>query len=167
MSTEAQLAGAGKVVRINYTLRDDAGTVLDSSAEGEPLEYLHGASNIIPGLERAIEGRATGETLSVKVAPADGYGERDRPARQPVSPAAFPKGLPLRAGMRFATEDEDGDTVPVWIAEVTSEAVFLDFNHPLAGTTLNFEVEVLGVRDATGEEIAHGHPHGPGGHHHH
>lgn len=167
MSSDVQRAAAGKVVQIHYILRGEIGEELDSSAGGEPLEYLHGASNIIPGLEKAITGHAPGDHVDIAVAPADGYGERDRPSRQPVPRTAFPPAVQLRPGMRFATEDEDGGTIPVWVVEVTEEAVFLDFNHPLAGTTLHFAVDVVSIRDASAEEMEHGHPHGPGGHHHH
>ncbi|GMV40422.1 MAG: peptidyl-prolyl cis-trans isomerase [Myxococcales bacterium] len=166
MESSTQRAAAGKVVQVHYSLWNDKGEQIESSRDSDALTYLHGAGNIIPGLERAITGKAIGDTLEVSVAPADGYGDRDRPAHQPVPRSAFPKGAPLNAGMRFTTESGGGDVVPVWIAEVTEDTVFIDFNHPLAGQVLRFEVEVVGVRDATREEVAHGHPHGAGGHHH-
>lgn len=166
MESSTQRATAGKVVQVHYSLWNDKGEQIESSRDADALTYLHGASNIIPGLERAITGKAIGDTLEVSVAPVDGYGERNRPTRQPVPRSAFPKGAPLTAGMRFTTESDDGDVVPVWIDEVTEDTVFIDFNHPLAGQVLRFEVEVVGVRDATREEVAHGHPHGVGGHHH-
>jgi FKBP-type peptidyl-prolyl cis-trans isomerase SlyD len=160
-----QRAENGKVVQIHYSL-STGGQPLESSRGGEPLTYLHGAQNIIPGLEKAIAGRGPGETLSVDVPPAEGYGERNRPERQEVPRVAFPPNVEIQAGMRFVTES-DGEAVPVWVDEVTEDTVYIDFNHPLAGHTLRFDVEVLTVRDATQEEVTHGHPHGPGGHHHH
>lgn len=166
MESTPQLVATGKVVQIHYSLWNDAGQKIESSRDNEALTYLHGASNIVPGLERAIAGKKAGDTLEVSVAPADGYGLRDRPESQPVPRAAFPEGMPLSAGMRFTTEIADGNVVPVWVESVTDETVTIDFNHPLAGKVLRFEVEVLDVRDASQEEIAHGHPHGAGGHHH-
>lgn len=160
------IAAAGKVVSIHYTLRNDAGDVLDSSGGGAPLEYLHGAGNIIPGLEDAIEGKGQGENVKVSVKPEDAYGERRGPGPQAVPRAAFPPGVQVAAGMQFAVEGPDGQPVPVWVVNVTETQVFIDVNHPLAGETLHFDVDVQGVRDATAEELSHGHPHGPGGHNH-
>jgi FKBP-type peptidyl-prolyl cis-trans isomerase SlyD len=160
-------ATAGKVVSIHYTLTDDDGDVLDSSRDGEPLDYLHGHGGIVPGLERAVEGKAVGASLKVTVPPKDGYGEPSGPGPRKVPRDAFPEDVELEAGMQFFAPGPKGKPVPVWVTEVTPDQVEIDTNHPLAGATLHFDVEVVKIRDASKDEIAHGHPHGPGGHHHH
>lgn len=155
------------VVEIAYTLRTDEGEVLDASEPGSPLSYLHGAQNIVPGLERALTGRAVGEKLDVRVVPSEGYGERDPDATRKIPRSAFPPGMPLEPKQQLVMADERGRRFPVWIAEVAADAVTIDLNHPLAGAHLNFAIEIVSVRPATEEELSHGHPHGPGGHHHH
>ena len=162
----SKTAGDGKVVTIHYTLRDDDGDVVDSSIGGEPLEYLHGAGNIVPGLENALAGKGIGDTLKVTVAPADGYGEKQGEPRR-VPRDAIPKDADLEEGMQLFVRGPDGEPFPVWVVAVADDHVMLDANHPLAGENLHFEVEVTAVRAATKEEVEHGHPHGPGGHHHH
>ena len=157
----------GTVVEIAYTLRTDGGEVLDASGPGEPLGYLHGAQNIVPGLEEGLTGRRAGEKLMVRVAPADGYGERDEEATREVARTAFPPNMPLEPQQQLVLADEGGRRFPVWVAKVGPEIVTIDLNHPLAGVHLNFEVEIVSVRAATETEVQHGHPHGPGGHHHH
>jgi FKBP-type peptidyl-prolyl cis-trans isomerase SlyD len=154
-----------QVVSIHYTLRNDAGDVLDSSAAGEPLTYLHGHGNLIPGLERELAGKNTGDKLSVKIAPADAYGEYDKALVQRVPRRAL-KGVPdVRVGMRLQAQTEHGPRA-VTVTQLTGDLVTLDGNHPLAGQNLNFEVEVGEVRAASAEELEHGHVHGPDGHHH-
>jgi FKBP-type peptidyl-prolyl cis-trans isomerase SlyD len=154
-----------QVVSIHYTLRDDAGEVIDSSAKREPLAYLHGHGNLIPGLERELNGKRTGDRLQVKIAPADAYGEYDRNLVQQV-PRRSLKGIPdVRVGMRLQAQSEHGARA-VTVTQVSGDMVTLDANHPLAGKNLNFDVEVTEVRPATAEELSHGHVHGPGGHHH-
>jgi len=149
------------VVTIHYTLKDDADQVLDSSAGREPLAYLHGHGNIVPGLERELAGKAVGDRLKVRVPPGDGYGEYDRALVQKV-PRRTLKGIPdLRVGMRLQAGHQ-----PVTVTRIAGDMVTLDGNHPLAGQTLNFDVEITAVRAATEEELAHGHVHGAGGHHH-
>jgi FKBP-type peptidyl-prolyl cis-trans isomerase SlyD len=155
------------VVEIEYILRTDGGEVLDQSGPGEPLSYLHGAQNIVPGLESALTGRAVGDELTVHVAPADAYGERMDDATRNIPRTAFPPRMHLQQGAQLVLADESGRRFPVWIAEVGADSVVVDMNHPLAGTPLNFQVKVVSVRAASEEELAHGHPHGPGGHHHH
>jgi FKBP-type peptidyl-prolyl cis-trans isomerase SlyD len=162
----SNLVEDGKVVSIHYTLTDDSGDVLDSSAAGQPLDYLHGAGNLIPGLESRLAGQTPGTHLNVAVPPEEAYGEHDPRAIQEVPREAFPAGVDIQPGMQFRAEGPGGETVPVWIADVTAESVTVDFNHPLAGETLHFDVTVLSVRDASTEEIEHGHPHGPDGHSH-
>lgn len=154
-----------KVVSIDYTLTDDEGTVLDSSQGREPLAYLHGAGNIIPGLESGLEGRSAGEQLQVKVAPADGYGERSDEAVQRVPRQLFEGVDEIQPGMQFHAESASGVQV-VTVKAVEDDAVVIDVNHPLAGVTLNFDVKIVEVRDASAEELEHGHVHGAGGHHH-
>ncbi|MFQ5581497.1 MAG: peptidylprolyl isomerase [Mariprofundaceae bacterium] len=154
-----------KVVSIDYTLTNDAGEVLDSSKGGEPLAYLHGTNNIIPGLESALEGKATDDTLQVKIAPEDGYGERVDDMVQTVSRDLFQGVDELEAGMQFQANTDSGVQV-VTITAVEGDEVTVDGNHPLAGENLNFDVTVVDVREASSEEIEHGHVHGPGGHQH-
>lgn len=153
------------VVSIHYTLKDDAGEVIDTSASGDPLTYLHGHGNLIPGLERELEGKSTGDKLNVTVGPADGYGEYDDRLIQDVPRRAMRGISNVEVGMPLHVQTEHG-TRMVTVTRVLGDMVTIDGNHPLAGKNLNFEVEVTGVRDATSEELSHGHVHGPGGHHH-
>ncbi|MBI4957377.1 MAG: peptidylprolyl isomerase [Myxococcales bacterium] len=166
LEVTVSLIADGKVVSLSYLLKNDAGDVLDRS-DDEPLLYLHGAGNIVPGLERKLGGRKVGDKLEVVVDPADGYGEREPGATHEVPRSAFPEDAPLEAGVSFLIESSDGETVPMWITGVAGDTVTIDGNHPLAGVRLHFAVEVQAVRDATDEEKEHGHPHEPGGHHHH
>jgi len=154
-----------QVVSIHYTLRDDAGEIIDSSAEGEPLSYLHGHGNLVPGLERELTGRKPGDRLQLKIAPTDGYGEYDRELVQRVPRRALKGIADVRVGMRLQAHSPQGPRA-VTVTQVSGDLVTLDGNHPLAGRNLNFEVEVAAVRPATEEELAHGHVHGAGGHHH-
>ncbi|HLU40527.1 MAG TPA: peptidylprolyl isomerase, partial [Planctomycetota bacterium] len=163
MSSPQQIA-ADTVVGIHYTLTLDSGAQVDSSVGGEPLLYLHGHGNIVPGLEAELTSHKVGDRVMVTVPPAKGYGERQPNATQAVPRHAFPPGETPRPGMQFGIRDEDGDVVPVWVAKVTKDEIVLDFNHPLAGENLHFEVEVVSIRGATQEELRHGHPHGPHGH---
>jgi FKBP-type peptidyl-prolyl cis-trans isomerase SlyD len=154
-----------QVVSIHYTLTNDAGEILDRSAAGEPLTYLHGHGNLIPGLERELAGKNTGDKLQVKILPADAYGEYDKALVQRVPRRAL-KGVPeVRVGLRLQAQTAQG-TQAVTVTQLTGDLVTLDGNHPLAGQNLNFEVEVAEVRAATAEELQHGHAHGPGEHHH-
>jgi FKBP-type peptidyl-prolyl cis-trans isomerase SlyD len=155
-----------QVVSIHYTLRNDAGEVLDQSSEGEPLSYLHGHGNLIPGLERELTGKNTGDKLQVKIPPGDGYGEYNKELVQRVPRRAL-KGVPnVKVGMRLQAQTGHGAR-EVTVTQLTGDLVTLDGNHPLAGQNLNFDVEIAEVRAATEEELAHGHVHGPGGHHDH
>ena len=152
------------VVSIHYTLTDDAGKTLDSSAGGDPLAYLHGNGNLIPGLERELEGKHAGDKLSVKIAPADGYGEYDKSLVQRVPRRAFKGVGNIHVGMQLQAQSEHGPRA-VTVTQVVGDMVTVDGNHPLAGQNLNFDVEITDVRAATEEELSHGHVHGPGGHH--
>jgi len=156
-----------KVVLIHYTLKNDAGAVIDSSSGGDPLAYIHGQGNIIPGLEKALAGKQQGDKLSVKVEPAEGYGVRDASLVQQVPRRSFGGVANIQPGMQFHAQTSQGHTRVVTVTAIKGDMVTVDGNHPLAGENLNFDVEIAEVRDATEEEIAHGHVHGPGGHHHH
>lgn len=155
-----------KVVSIDYTLTNNAGEVVDSSEGREPLAYLHGSGNIIPGLEQALEGKTQGEKLDVSVAPEHGYGEYIEGLSQTVPREAFGDAPELAVGMQFQAQGEDQRMVVFTIVKIDGDQITIDANHPLAGETLNFKVEVTDIRDATEEEIAHGHVHGAGGHAH-
>jgi FKBP-type peptidyl-prolyl cis-trans isomerase SlyD len=153
------------VVAIHYTLKDDSGEVIDSSSGGQPLTYLHGRGNLIAGLERELQGKQVGDKLSVTIAPGDGYGEYDKTLVQRI-PRRSLKGISdVKPGMQLRTQTAHGAQTVV-VTRVTGDIVTVDGNHPLAGKNLNFEVEIAEVREATAEELEHGHVHGPGGHHH-
>jgi len=156
---------ADRVVTIHYTLKDDGGAVLDSSAGGEPLAYIQGHGNLVSGLEKALEGKQGGNTLAVVVAPADGYGTRDEALIQRVPKRALQGAGDIKKGMQFQARTEDGMRL-FTVTAVIGDMVTLDGNHPLADQTLHFDVEVVSVREATTEELEHGHVHGAGGHHH-
>jgi len=152
------LIGDNCVVSIHYTLTDDTGTVLDSSREGDPLKYLHGANNIIPGLENELTGKTAGASMKVTVEPENAYGPHSPEAIQTVPRSAFEGVEDVQPGMQFQTEGPHGVQIIV-VTEVQDEEVTIDANHPLAGKTLHFDVSIEEVRDATPEEIAHGHVH--------
>jgi FKBP-type peptidyl-prolyl cis-trans isomerase SlyD len=154
------------VVTLHYTLKDDAGEVIDSSSSGEPLAYLHGHGNLVPGLERELSGKNPGDKLSVKISPADGYGEFDQALVQKVPRRALKGIKSLNVGMRLHAQTEQGPQA-VTVTQIQGDMVTLDGNHPLAGKNLNFDIEITDVREATQEELEHGHVHGPGDHHHH
>ena len=154
-----------KVVTIDYTLTGDDGNVIDQSQDGS-FAYLHGASNIIPGLESALTDKAAGDTLQVSVVPEDAYGLRNESLTQVVPRSAFATTDDVQVGGRFRAQAPDGQELVVTVVDVDGENVTLDGNHPLAGQKLNFDVKILDVREASQEEIDHGHVHGPGGHHH-
>ncbi len=150
-----------KVAAIHYTLRDNDGNILDSSDGREPLYYIHGIGNLIPGMEENLEGKIIGDKFEIKISPDKGYGDLNPQLIQKVPINAF-GGQEVKEGMRFQT---DRGTV-VRVTEVGVENITVDANHPLAGVELNFKVEIMEVRSATEDEIQHGHVHGPGGHHH-
>jgi len=153
-------------VSFHYSLTDDEGQQLDSSAGKEPLAYLHGAGNIIPGLENALTGKAVGDSMTVAVSAAEGYGEVQQELIQDVPRTSFQGVEQIEVGMQFEAQTGQGGTVPVTVTAVTDETVTVDGNHPLAGKNLNFDVSIEAVRDATAEELEHSHVHGPGGHEH-
>ena len=153
-------------VSFHYTLTDDDGQTLDSSAGKDPLAYLHGAGNIIPGLESALAGKSVGDAMVVAVTAAEGYGEVQKELIQEVPRDAFQGVDSIEVGMQFEAQTGQGGTVPVTVTAVTDEIVTVDGNHPLAGKNLNFDVSIEDVRDATEEELEHGQVHGVGGHEH-
>jgi FKBP-type peptidyl-prolyl cis-trans isomerase SlyD len=149
-------------VSFHYTLTDDAGQQIDSSAGQDPLAYLHGAGNIIPGLENALEGKAVGDQLNVAVSAEEGYGPVQQELIQDVPRSAFQGVESIEIGMQFEAQTGQGGAVPVTVTAVTEETVTVDGNHPLAGKSLNFDVTIEAVREATAEELEHGHVHGAG-----
>ena len=164
--TDATTIADGMVVQFHYTLTDPEGNVIDSSSGGEPLSYLHGADNIVDGLETRLAGRAVGDTFDAVVPARDGYGEKEGPGPQAIPRATFPEDLDVMPGMHFIAQGEDDQEMMLWVVKVEGEEVWVDVNHPLAGVELHFAVEVVSIRDATAEEVEHCHPHGSGGHHH-
>lgn len=154
------------VVTIHYTLTNNQGEVLDSSDGGEPLTYLQGAGNIIPGLENALLGKTQGDALKVSIQPEDGYGVHHPQLVQVLPRTAFGGVDKLEVGMEFTAQGADGEVRRVGIAAINGDDVTIDGNHPLAGEVLNFAVTIESVRAASAEELSHGHVHGPGGHHH-
>ncbi len=154
----------GYAVEIHYTLTAGDGTRLDTTVGGPPLPYLHGAGNIVPGLERELTGKRPGERVRAVVSAAEGYGEIDPDGVATEDLGAFPPGVEV--GMQFAAEDVSGEVIPIWVTAIDGSTVTIDRNHPLAGKELHFDVTVESVRRATREELDHGHVHGPGGHHH-
>ncbi len=159
-----QIANA-KVAIIDYTLTDEEGEVLDSSEDDGPLSYLHGYGNVVPGLESALEGKVAGDKVQATVPPVEGYGERDDGLVQSLPRDRFPDGE-VEVGMQFHAHS-GGERRVLTVVSVTTEEVTVDGNHPLAGRTLSFDVTVREVRDATAEELEHGHVHDGDGHHHH
>lgn len=165
MADHALTVEDGIVVSLDYTLSLDNGQVVDSSSGRAPLDFVQGSGQIIPGLEQALAGMAIGDGKAVTVVPSDGYGEVDPGAFQLLPFDAFPSDMELSPGLQMQVRDETGRVFPVQIAEVRSDGVLLDFNHPLAGETLHFQVKVVGLRQATKEELDHGHVHSGEGDH--
>lgn len=154
-----------KVVSFHYTLKDDKGAVLESSHGDDPMSFLEGVGQIIPGLERELKGLKQGDKKSVNVPAAEAYGEFDEALVVEVPRSAIPK-KEVAVGDQFHAQGDDGEPRVVIVTEVTDSTVTVDGNHPLSGQDLSFDVEITEIRDATKEEIEHGHAHGPGGHHH-
>jgi FKBP-type peptidyl-prolyl cis-trans isomerase SlyD len=153
----------GQVVIIHYTLKNDQGETLDSSVGSDPLPYLHGAGNIVVGLENALIGKSVGDSVDIVVSPEEGYGLRDPAGVQDVPRDAFPEDAELEDGSQFMMHDDDGQAIPVWVIAVGSDTVTLDANHPLAGQALHFSVTIESTRAPTDDEKTHGHPHGLAG----
>ncbi len=147
------------VVSFHYTLTNEKGDKVDSSIGKDPLSYLHGAGNIVPGLEKALEGRSMGENLEIAILPAEGYGDHNPEFIQKVPRSGFPGVEDIQVGMQFQAQGPDGQTQVVTVKEVSETEVTVDGNHPLAGHELSFDVSIENVRSASEEEIEHGHAH--------
>jgi len=158
---------ANKVVTMNFTLTDDTGNILDSTEQGGPFSYIVGKGMVLPKLEEAVSIMMIGTKKQLKLVAKDGYGEYNEDAVQAVGKENFPEDFILEAGMEYMASNPDGVQMPFIITNVEDETVTVDFNHPLAGKNLHFDLELIDVRDATAEELAHGHVHGAGGHQHH
>ena len=152
-----------KVVTIAYTLKDEAGEVIDTSVGGEPLLYVHGMGSLVPGLEKALEGRSVGDRFSVVLSPEEGYGKRDESLIRKIPIRKLPEGK-AAVGSRVRVQTDQGPAM-LLVTAVRGDYATVDPNHPLSDKTLHFDVEIMGVRDATPDELEHGHAHGPGGHH--
>ncbi len=155
------MIGKNAVVSIHYTLKDDAGQIMDSSSGGEPLTYLHGANNLIPGLESELDGKTAGQSFSATIAPAQAYGETNPALVQQVDRAMFQGVDVVEPGMAFTAQGPQGQQ-QIMVTAVDGDQVTVDANHPMAGKTLHFDVEVMNVRDATAQELEHGHVHADG-----
>ncbi|MGE0614454.1 MAG: peptidylprolyl isomerase [Bacteriovoracia bacterium] len=155
-----------RVISFNYKLTNSQGETLDSSEGGAPLSFLEGQGQIIPGLERQLSPLKKGEKKVIQVKAADAYGERDDRLVINMSRAELPNSGDLTVGDQFEADTQGGETQLLTVTALTPEQVTLDANHPLAGQDLTFDIEVMEIREATKEEMSHGHVHGPGGHHH-
>lgn len=154
------------VVMMHYTLRDGDGATIDSSVGHDPLTYIQGMGQIVPGLEKAMDGRSKGDKFSVVVAAVEGYGEFDEELIQQVPRSAFKDMPTLEVGMQFYAQGPEGHPIVVSVTGIEGDTITVDGNHELAGKDLNFEIEIADIRTATAEELEHGHVHGPGGHQH-
>jgi len=153
------------VVSFHFTLKDDGGKVLDSSTGSDPLTYLHGTGSIVPGLEEALNDKSTGDKFNVSLPPEKAYGQRDERLVQRIPKEQFPDPASLKVGMQFQVSSPGGPMI-LTVSGLEGNEVVVDANPELAGMTLHFDIEVTEVRNATEEELSHGHAHGPGGHHH-
>jgi FKBP-type peptidyl-prolyl cis-trans isomerase SlyD len=160
------VVGKDMVVSLAYKLTVD-GEVLDEAGDGDALQFLQGHRNIITGLERELNGMKIGDTKTVIVSPVDGYGLVDEDSFDDLSMEDFPEGVTPELGMELEVKDEEGNEMYGKVVSIEGDTVRMDFNHPLAGKDLHFEVKVVDVRPATGEELSHGHVHAHGDHHHH
>jgi len=151
-----------KIVSFHYSLINEAGELVETSRERKPMTYFHGANNIVPGLEKALEGRSEGDEFQVTIPPEEAYGERDDNKLQRISSKHFKNPKKIKPGQVLAVQTRQGP-LQVTVLKVGRFNLDVDANHPLAGQTLNFDIEVTEIRDATKEEIAHGHIHGEGG----
>jgi FKBP-type peptidyl-prolyl cis-trans isomerase SlyD len=154
-----------KVVSIDYTLTDDHNKIVDTSKGSEPLTYIHGTGNLIPGLEKALAGKSPGDALEVTIPPEEGYGVHDESLLEVLPRSKFTAEKEVQVGMQFYAEG-GSEVQVITVVGVEGDSVTIDGNHPLAGKTLNFAVKIVDVREATPEEVIHGHVHGPNGHDH-
>jgi FKBP-type peptidyl-prolyl cis-trans isomerase SlyD len=155
-----------KVVTLHYHLTTAAGQVIESSRESDPLTYLHGAGTLLASLERALTGLDVGATTTVELAPAEAYGEHDATKIETLPRSAFARVPNLAVGMLLEGQDPNGQPFTVQVIDIGEDTVVIDANHPLAGETLTFAIEVLAIREATADELTHGHVHEDGGHQH-
>ena len=152
---------------MHYVLTNSKGEELDKSSPTEPLSYLHGQGQIVPGLEKQLEGLSTGDKRDkLEIKPSEGYGEVEAYLKTSVERTKFPADVDIKPGMQFMMQSEEGYRRPFVVTSVKDGMVEIDGNHPLAGETLFFKIEITDIREATEEELQHGHAHGPGGHHH-
>ncbi len=154
------------VVTINFTLKDEEGNVIEATTKERPFLFISGNSQILPKLEENIGEMLIGSKRTVTLLPEDAYGNFSESAIQLVNRSEFPEGTELEEGMNFIANSPDGEEMPFVIKNINGENITLDFNHPLAGRTLTFELELLNLREATPDELSHGHVHGSGDHHH-
>lgn len=159
------LVSTNKVVILNYTLTDDNNQIIDQSTDGT-FAYLHGANNIIPGLEKALLDKKVGDNIKVNIEPAEGYGHHDASMVQEVPMDMFESAEQVQVGQQFHAQGPHGNTIVITVTKVDGDNVTIDGNHPLAGMPLNFDVTIVDIRDASEDEITHGHAH-HGDHHHH
>lgn len=155
------------VVSLSYCLKNSNGVELDRADKSEPFAYLHGMGQVVPGLEKELEGLAIGDKKDITVSPTEGYGDLNPTLKFQVDRGNFPKGADIKPGMQFEGQGDGGSRTVFTVKAVVGDKIDVDGNHPLAGETLHFSVEVTGIRDATQEELTHGHAHGEGGAHHH
>jgi len=158
--------GKDKVVLMHYTLKNDVGDVIDSSDGADPLPFLQGHGNIIPGLESALEGSKVGDKLDVSIKPEEGYGERMKDAIQEIPSSALQGVDEVKVGMQLQSQDKDGNAFLVSVTKIEDDKITVDGNHPLAGQTLHFSVSIESIRKAEAEELSHGHVHADGQHNH-
>ena len=159
---ECLIIGEGLVVGLHYELKNSAGESLDRSGD-DPMLYLHGSHNIVPGLEKALVGKGVGAELDVEVAPEDGYGPKRGMKPQKLMRSAFPEEADVSVGSQFVTQTPEGQPFPIWVTKVVGRDVYISAEHPLAGETLLFSVKIESIRKATEQEVADGRPHGPEG----
>ena len=158
--------GANKVVSVNYILKDNEGVIIDSTENSPPFAFISGSEQILPKLEEEVSGMIIGSRKNIKLTASEAYGDYDDKAVQNAKRSQFPDDFNLEVGMNYIANSPDGKQMPFIIKEIRDTEIIIDFNHPLAGKDLEFEVELLDVRDATEEEMDHGHVHSPEGHHH-
>ena len=158
--------GKDKVVLMHYTLKNDAGDIIDSFDGADPLPFLQGHGNIIPGLESALEGSKVGDKLEVSIKPEEGYGVRMKDAIQEIPSSALKGVDEVKVGMQLQSQDKDGNAFLVNVTKIEDDKITVDGNHPLAGQTLHFSVSIESVRKAEAEELSHGHVHADGQHNH-
>lgn len=163
---EAVKVARDRVVALRFTLKDDAGDLLEEGTDDDPLVYLHGHGELLDAIEAALEGKEVGDRTTLTLPPEDGFGPREDDAERTLPRDLIPEDEPLEPGTAFAIED-DGEVTPVWVVRATDTHVVVSLCHPYAGKTVTFELEVLKIRDATEGELEHGHSHGLEGHHHH